>query len=397
MMYAVHDAYTRDPRRLDAAAGNAMQAEHVRIDPRLDDVEQALAAGDAGNLSRNVAALAESLTGPMRHEENGALPLVETILGSEGWDAFRRAIRKTESCGPTLRTCCGHPTPHHSPSRPKSLHCFPHGRAPLPAGVGAEVPAYLPVRRPCRRFTGTRLWHGESEVRLLPLMPRRLQRTGIDRIPSWPAKENSPMASPHTMQRNGQANWILMTAIHDALRRDLDQLIHTTVIPTVARARWIVFRDQLQFHLAAEHTAMWRSARAKVTGDPHGQALLDAMEDEHQLIGPLQAMADDAFAMDADARWRHQLLTRLRTRLTSHLAHEEADALPLIGQIMSPRELSAIAKAIRGGAADGTVQWALAQASPHVRTQVLDQLPAPARFLYRRVWLPRVTRNTPPL
>ena len=66
------------------------------------------------------------------------------------------------------------------------------------------------------------------------------------------------MASPRTMQRSGQADWTLMTAIHDALRRDLDQLIHTTVSPTAVRARWIVFRDQLHFHLAAEHTAMWR-------------------------------------------------------------------------------------------------------------------------------------------
>lgn len=205
------------------------------------------------------------------------------------------------------------------------------------------------------------------------------------------------MASPHTLQRNGQAYWTLMTAIHDALRRDLDQLIHPTVIRKAARARWIVFRDQLHLHLAAEHTAMWRPARAKVTGDPHGQALVNAMEDEHQLIGPLLAMADDAFALDADPGWRRQLLTRLRTRLTSHLAHEEADALPLIGQIMSPRELSAIAKAIRGGAAECTVPWALAHASPHVRTQVLAQLPAPARLLYRRVWLPRFTRDIPPL
>ena len=84
-----------------------------------------------------------------------------------------------------------------------------------------------------------------EHVRIDPLMPRRLQRTGIDRVPSWPAKENSPMASPHTLQRNSQANWMLMTAIHDALRRDLDQLIHTTDISTVARAGWIVFRDQL--------------------------------------------------------------------------------------------------------------------------------------------------------
>src|SRR5262249_58243192 len=103
------------------------------------------------------------------------------------------------------------------------------------------------------------------------------------------------------------------------------------------------------------------------------------------------------FGVVAERGWRAQRLTRLRTRLTSHLAHEEADALPFIGQIMSPRELSAIAKAIRGRAADGTVPWALARASPHVRTQVLGQLPAPARLLYRRVWLPRFTRSTPPL
>ena len=233
-----------------------------------------------------------------------------------------------------------------------------------------------------------------DQLAVLDAMHGEHTRLAFDRVPSWPAKENSSMASPHTMQRNGQANWTLMTAIHDALRRDLDQLIHPAVMPTAACARWMVFREQLHLHLAAEHTAMWRPARAKVTGDPHGQALLDAMEDEQQLIGPLQAMADDAFAMGADPGWRRQLLTRLRTRLTSHLAHEEADALPLIGQIMSPHELSAITKAIRGGAAERTIPWALAHASPQVRTQVLAQLPAPARLVYRRVWLPRFTRNT---
>jgi len=205
------------------------------------------------------------------------------------------------------------------------------------------------------------------------------------------------MASPSAIRRNGRADWALMTAIHDALRRDLDQLLHTTASRTAARARWVVFRDQLHRHLAAEHAAIWRPARAKLTGDPHGQALLDAMEDEHQLIGPLQALTDDAFTMGADS-WRlRQLLTRLATRLTSHLAHEEADALPLIGQIMSQRELGAVAAAIRGGPAGGTVPWALAHASPHVCTQVLSQLPAPARLYYRRVWLPRLARTTLPL
>jgi hemerythrin-like domain-containing protein len=216
-------------------------------------------------------------------------------------------------------------------------------------------------------------------------------------VPFPASQGEQPMASPPTTRLSSRADWTLMGAIHDALRRDLDQLLHTTASGTAVRARWVVFRDQLHLHLAAEQEVVWPLARAKLTGEPRGQALLDAMEDEHQLIGPLQAVTDDAFSMDADPRRLRQLLTRLATRLTSHLAHEEADALPLIGQIMSQRELGAIGRAIRGGPAAGTLPWALASASPHVCAQVLSQLPAPGRLLYRRVWLPRHTRNTPPL
>jgi hypothetical protein len=41
------------------------------------------------------------------------------------------------------------------------------------------------------------------------------------------------MASPNTIQRNGRADWTLMTTIHAALRCDLDQLLHTTAGRTV--------------------------------------------------------------------------------------------------------------------------------------------------------------------
>jgi hypothetical protein len=215
------------------------------------------------------------------------------------------------------------------------------------------------------------------------------------------AAAEQPTASLQTIQHTGRAGWTLMNAIHEALRRDLDQLTHTAASRPAARARWIVFRDQLQFHFAAENAAMWPQVRAQLTGEPHGQDLLDAMEDERRLIGPLQAVTDDAFTMDTDPERLRQLLTRLRTRLTSHLAHEEAEALPLISQIMSQGELGGIARAIRGGHslrhAAATVPWALAGASPDVRTQILRQLPAPTRLLYQRIWLPRHTRHTPPL
>jgi hypothetical protein len=208
------------------------------------------------------------------------------------------------------------------------------------------------------------------------------------------------MASPDTIARTGRSDWTLMTAIHDALRRDLDQLIQTKASRTAARTRWGVFHDHLHFHLAAEDAVMWRPARARLAGDPHGVALLDAMQDEHQLIGPLRALTDDAFAMDADS-WRlRKLLTRLQTRLTSHLAHKEADALPLISQIMTQGELRQIASVVSGTGvrrAAVTIPWALADATPDVCRRVRSQLPAPARLLYQTVWLPRYTRSTPPL
>jgi Hemerythrin HHE cation binding domain len=209
------------------------------------------------------------------------------------------------------------------------------------------------------------------------------------------------MASPGTIQRDGPTDWTLMTTIHAALRRDLDQLLHTTASRTAARARWSVFRDQLRLHLTAEEAAVWPLARVKLTGDPRGQALIDAMEDEHQLIGPLLAVTDDAFTMDTDPVRLRQLLGRLATRLGSHLAHEEADVLPLLGQIMSQRDLLGITKAIRGGRgvrrAALTIPWALGHVSPTHCAHVLSQLPAPARLLYRRVWLPRYALTTPPL
>ena len=220
-----------------------------------------------------------------------------------------------------------------------------------------------------------------------------------DRPGHLDAAAGQPTASVQTIQPAGRGGWAAMTAVHDALRRDLDQLTHGTASRAAARARWIVFRDQLQFHFAAEHTAMWPYARARLTGDPHGQVLLEAMEDERSLIGPLRAVTDDAFTMDADPGRLRQLLIRLRTRLASHLAHEEAEALPLISQALPPGRLDAIARAVCGGhslrRAAATLPWALASASPGVRGQVLGELPAPTRVLCRRVWLPRYSRDRP--
>jgi iron-sulfur cluster repair protein YtfE (RIC family) len=143
VMYAAHDAFQRDLDRLTAAARaarttdpavragwatlrnqlhihhtaedvslwpalrqrvsapaeiavlDAMEAEHARIDPRLDRVDAALAAGDAEGLAASAAGLTAALAAHMEHEEHSALPLVAAHLGPAGWAAFGQEIRRS--------------------------------------------------------------------------------------------------------------------------------------------------------------------------------------------------------------------------------------------------------------------------------------------------------------
>jgi hypothetical protein len=143
LMYAAHDAFHRDLRRLAAAAEagrtadpavragwatfknqlhihhtaedtslwpplrqkvtrpedtavlDAMQAEHARLGPLLSQVDASLAAGGA-SLAGNTQALADALAAHTEHEENQALPLIETHLGPQGWAAFRKAVGKSQ-------------------------------------------------------------------------------------------------------------------------------------------------------------------------------------------------------------------------------------------------------------------------------------------------------------
>lgn len=142
-MYAAHDAFNRDLRRLAAAAGSgriadpavrtgwatfkkqlhihhtaedrwlwpalrdkvtrpdevsvldAMEAEHLGLDPLLSRVDASLTATGLAGLADNASALASMLAAHMEHEEDHALPLVEQHLGPEGWAAFGKAAGKS--------------------------------------------------------------------------------------------------------------------------------------------------------------------------------------------------------------------------------------------------------------------------------------------------------------
>lgn len=80
----------------EVAVLDAMEDEHAELEPQLAAVEAALADRQALAAAARVRELATSLGAHMRHEENAALPLVATYLGTAGWEAFGRDIRKTQ-------------------------------------------------------------------------------------------------------------------------------------------------------------------------------------------------------------------------------------------------------------------------------------------------------------
>lgn len=143
-MYAAHDAFRRDLRRLASAAAagqaedpavragwktfrhqmhihhtaedrwlwpavrakattpgeasvlDAMEAEHLRIDPLLVRVDAALAASGTAGLAEAASALAAALTAHMDHEEEYALPVVAARIGARGWAGFGQTAGKSE-------------------------------------------------------------------------------------------------------------------------------------------------------------------------------------------------------------------------------------------------------------------------------------------------------------
>ena len=87
----------------------------------------------------------------------------------------------------------------------------------------------------------------------------------------------------------------------------------------------------------------------------------------------------------------------LTMALHGHLAHEERDALPLIGTTLSAAEWRAVGRRIglrNLRRAPEMFAWMLDGATPGQTAAATGQLPPPARVLYRTVWRPRFVRHS---
>jgi hypothetical protein len=72
-----------------------MEAEHARIDPLIVAVDEAL-PGQGANLVTSVQELSAVLRYHLKHEEDSALPLVQSVLTPAEWKGFRSAMTKAQ-------------------------------------------------------------------------------------------------------------------------------------------------------------------------------------------------------------------------------------------------------------------------------------------------------------
>jgi hemerythrin HHE cation binding domain-containing protein len=201
----------------------------------------------------------------------------------------------------------------------------------------------------------------------------------------------------------GDADLTVMLAAHDAFRRDLVSLARAASAADRAEPRrreqvgrgWQVFKRQLHFHHNGEDRFIWPRLADRLAHSEGAMSTLEAMEEEHALVDPLLEAVDAAFT-DPAGDQLGGAVDELVSTLQSHLAHEERDALPLIGTALTAAEWRAVGLRLgRQNGLSGSSEffaWMLDGIPADEVTAVLSELPPPLRLVYRVAWRPRYAK-----
>ncbi len=196
----------------------------------------------------------------------------------------------------------------------------------------------------------------------------------------------------------------MMMTVHAALRRDLERLARASAKAADdparlhgAHAGWLLFSRFLTVHHVAEDEYLWPQVRELVVADD--RELLDAMEAEHARVDPL-IDAIDATLGDPN-RERHELaelVDALSVELRQHLAHEEREALPLIGRVLSEEGWAKFGEANQariGTRASVFLPWLLDEAEPANLENTLRYIPPHLAELYHETWRVQYVESDP--
>ncbi|WP_432947756.1 SRPBCC family protein [Kribbella sp. CA-253562] len=189
---------------------------------------------------------------------------------------------------------------------------------------------------------------GERHEDRLPAMTRTLERIA-DLVEGRVRVQQPQLGQVYTAE--GPIDLSAMFVMHHGFRRDLRDLVVAVPRTPLADAevwaaldrRWRGMATALHHHHRVEDDALWPPLleRVEIVGDVTARETLKAMDAEHALLDPMvQACTDGFRAMveAPDAAVRDRLtddLADTREVLLQHLAHEEADAMPLVQRYLS--------------------------------------------------------------
>jgi len=187
----------------------------------------------------------------------------------------------------------------------------------------------------------------------------------------------------------GNLDMTIMLAIHDALRRDLEEVARRAAQPKSgleAAVGWQLFSSYLDIHHRAEDDLLWPMLQDVLADRPDDLALVDSLEEEHQQIDPMLAEID-AVLRGESSESLGDVVDALNTGLRAHLQHEEREGLPLIDDVLSGEQWATFGMSSGARVAHDAarfVPWMVsAAADPE---SFVDHLPPPFQQGYRGGW-----------
>jgi iron-sulfur cluster repair protein YtfE (RIC family) len=209
---------------------------------------------------------------------------------------------------------------------------------------------------------------------------------------------------PAVTTTTGRIDFTLMYVTHDAFRRDLSRLRQAAADGRTdsvgVRAGWANFKRQLHVHHTAEDEALWPRVEAAAAGRAGATEILAAMAAEHGRLDPLLEAVDAALDQDSvEPAELADVVADLGLALASHMKHEEDAALPLIQEVLDPKDWAAFARTIArkqklSGAA-AYVPWVIDGASQAQQAAFFTAMPAPVKVLNRLFWSSRYHKRHP--
>lgn len=185
--------------------------------------------------------------------------------------------------------------------------------------------------------------------------------------------------------------WRVQLAIHRAVRRDATRLAIALADGgeasiAVVRAYWAVTAAQLHHHHEFEDTVVWPLMGERL-GDRVG-ALLARNAHEHQVMASAMDGFDTALAT-TDAAGARAALGRMQQTIETHLAHEEADVLPLIPEAFTLEDIAFFqAEDAKTNAPSVFLPWMLDDAPDEDLAFFTGPMPPPVRDQLDSEWTP---------